>query len=203
MLYGELGRFPISINIKSRMISFWNRLICSTNDKLSKQIYNFILNDTGHEYKWLSYIATIFNNTGNGIIWLSQNQNKVKNIHKIIEQSLKDQFVQEWSNLSSLSNKAKNYRLYKSNPGFESYLTKLPESLAVNMFLFRTSNHKLPVETGRWHGTVHPERICQELKIGDEMHYLLSCPAFSSPHSYFLGQQYCTKNTYTFSKLMK
>ena len=53
MLYGELGRFPISINIKSRMISFWNRLICSTNNKLSKQIYNFILNDTGHEYKWL------------------------------------------------------------------------------------------------------------------------------------------------------
>ena len=107
------------------------------------------------------------------------------------------QFVQEWSNLSSLSNKGKNYRLYKSDPGFESYLKKLPKSLSVNMFLFRTSNHKLPAETGRRNGTAHPERICtlyQELKIGDEMHYplVLSCPAFSSSCSYFLDQQYLT-----------
>ena len=47
------------------MISFWNRLTCSTKNKLSTQIYNFILNDIGHGYKWLSYIASIFNNTGN------------------------------------------------------------------------------------------------------------------------------------------
>ena len=27
MVYGELGRLPLSINIKMRMVGFWNRLV--------------------------------------------------------------------------------------------------------------------------------------------------------------------------------
>jgi len=38
MVYGELGRFPLSINIKMRMVGFWNRLVSNEN-KLSSHLY--------------------------------------------------------------------------------------------------------------------------------------------------------------------
>ena len=35
MSYGELGRYPLSVIIKDRMISFWSRLVSSDNTKMS------------------------------------------------------------------------------------------------------------------------------------------------------------------------
>ena len=40
----------------------------------------------------------------------------------------------------------------------------------------RTSNHYLPVETGRWNNTERHERkctLCNENELGDEYHYIL------------------------------
>ena len=42
-LYGDLGRYQISITIKSRMISFWNRLMTGKRERLSFNIYNYIM----------------------------------------------------------------------------------------------------------------------------------------------------------------
>ena len=35
MLYAELGRYPIEIYVKCRMIGFWNRLITGKQSKIS------------------------------------------------------------------------------------------------------------------------------------------------------------------------
>ena len=43
---------------------------------------------------------------------------------------------------------------------------------------YRTGNHRLPVETGRWDDIPLNERkckICTEDDIGDEYHYLFTC----------------------------
>ena len=44
MLYGELGRYPLEIIIKTRMVSFWNKLIMGKENKLSMKIYRYMLN---------------------------------------------------------------------------------------------------------------------------------------------------------------
>lgn len=41
MIYGELGRFPLEILIKSR--KYWNSLILSDNDKYSRIVYNTLI----------------------------------------------------------------------------------------------------------------------------------------------------------------
>lgn len=41
MIYGELGRFPLEILIKSR--KYWNSLILSDNDKYSRIVYNTMI----------------------------------------------------------------------------------------------------------------------------------------------------------------
>jgi hypothetical protein len=42
MIYGELGRYPLSINIKVRMISFWCKLVNSQGDKLSSTLFGVL-----------------------------------------------------------------------------------------------------------------------------------------------------------------
>jgi len=44
MLYGEIGRFPLSIYIKKRIIGFWYKL-SHNHDTLSSLLYKFIVND--------------------------------------------------------------------------------------------------------------------------------------------------------------
>jgi len=39
MIYGELARYPIEIDIKVRMISYWSKLIMGKEMKLSAVIY--------------------------------------------------------------------------------------------------------------------------------------------------------------------
>lgn len=49
MVYGELGIYPLEIDIKARMISFWTNLLDFNSNKLSTMIYpiSYSLNELG------------------------------------------------------------------------------------------------------------------------------------------------------------
>ena len=44
MVLGETGRYPLSISIKCRMISYWSKLLCQKESKLSNIMYRVIYN---------------------------------------------------------------------------------------------------------------------------------------------------------------
>jgi hypothetical protein len=61
MIYGELGRFPLEIRVKLRMIAFWSKLVLNEN-KLSSVLYRLMyLLKAKHQYsfKWLNHIVYI------------------------------------------------------------------------------------------------------------------------------------------------
>ena len=65
------------------------------------------------------------------------------------------------------------------------------------MIKFRTTNHRLPVETGRWQGKLLGERfciLCNNCQIGDEFHYILECDTIQNIRKYFLSRQFFKKN---------
>ena len=65
MVYGELGRYPMQIFIKSRMISFWAKILCGKKDKLAVTLYRIIHQlDFNGEYhsQWLNSIRTTLQN---------------------------------------------------------------------------------------------------------------------------------------------
>lgn len=74
MVYGELGRYPIEIEINVKMVCFWNKLI-SSQDKLSYCLYQLMFNmhkNNSYTFPWLESIRDVFNKTGLGYIWNSQ-----------------------------------------------------------------------------------------------------------------------------------
>ena len=92
----------------------------------------------------------------------------------ITKQVLQDQFIQKWVNESQLSSRGQFYSSFKENFVFEKYFIKLPENARIWITKLRTSNLKIPIETGRWHNIPVSERICHKCNesIGDEYHYM-------------------------------
>ena len=70
---------------------------------------------------------------------------------------------------------------------------------------FRTRNHRLPVETGRWRGIPFKERVCQFCSEdeGDEFHTIMVCQKFKAERVKFLKPYYCRNpNILKFANLM-
>jgi hypothetical protein len=61
--------------------------------------------------------------------------------------------IHEKSRFSSIKRLYKiYYRLFKDNFEFENYFNILEDKDIYTLCKFRTTNHKLPIETGRWNG---------------------------------------------------
>jgi hypothetical protein len=73
-----------------------------------------------------------------------------------------------------------SYRLFKSEFRFEKYLDVLNDKNRFTFCRFRTSNHRLPIEVGRWANVERHNRLCQSREIGDDFHYVLQCLNFAS-----------------------
>ena len=52
MLYAELGRHPIEVDIKTRTINYWSLILNGKISKLSYQIYLYMFN-ARHDFKWM------------------------------------------------------------------------------------------------------------------------------------------------------
>jgi hypothetical protein len=71
MVYGELGRYPIELQIKIKMLCFWNKIV-GNHDKLSGKIYRLLFKlciSGKKDIPWMNYIKSIFDETGFSNIW--------------------------------------------------------------------------------------------------------------------------------------
>jgi hypothetical protein len=68
MLYGELGRHPLDIIIKTRMIKYWAKILRSDDSKLTRICYENMLLSVPN-FKWINYVKKILDQTANTFIW--------------------------------------------------------------------------------------------------------------------------------------
>jgi hypothetical protein len=124
MVYGELDRYPIDINIKVRTISYWARLLSGKQAKFSNVSYRLSrnLNENGNtNLNWVYFIRTILKECGFTYTWETENVNNNEWLKCVVKQRLLDQFVQNWQTSLSDSSKALNYRIFKTKFEFEEY----------------------------------------------------------------------------------
>ena len=212
IVYGETGIYPLKIEIESRVISYWGKLNCPENfGTLSTLVYsamksfyiNCHINSRSLYFKWVHNIKTILYNTGYSGIWDSHTFLNKLWLTKTVKQKLKDIFLNEW--YKKVENDT-NYKIFKHKFEFEYHLTsELSNQCLHALISFRTRNHRLPVETGRWHGIEHNNRKCNlcNTDIGDEYHYLFSCEKLKEKRKRFLQSYYYKRpNTFKYQQLM-
>lgn len=209
MLHAELGRYPLEIKIKMRMINFWLSTISSKPNKLPNIAYKVLLADFNngvYEHKWIKTIKNILESVGRNDLWLSTDLQNINAIKHGIFQTLLDQNIQKWQSKLDTSSKGLNYKLFKTDIHLENYLIHFSKSVYLPILKFRTTNHKLPVELGRWGKIVYGERKCQKCNsnsVGDEFHYILECEFFKVERYRLVKKYFYTHpNVVKFSQLM-
>lgn len=211
MVYGELGILPISLRIKSRILSYWCNVITSKHSKISNILYRTLLNmysNNVSNFSWIHFVHNTLNGLGLSNVWLDQHVSFPVAFKNLFNHRLRDQFIQNWFSLIDRSSKCLNYRIFKKEFSIENYVHVLSPNLANILCKFRTVNHKLPIEKGRF---LNIERDCRTCNlctvnhdvIGDEFHYLFQCSFFNSERRKYIDAYYYNNpNTLKFDQLM-
>ena len=201
MIYGEIGKYPISVKIKMRMIKFLVKLTKGNGKKLSEIMLRAMIdNETNTTtFKWLNGIKTILRETG--YPYLIPQIRNIQHHTSAIQQNLIDQSIQ---NINTDSSKCLYYTYLKDKPGMPHYLKCLSEKHTLSLLKFRTSNHRLPVEVGRYTNIDRHNRLCPFcLATGDEFHFLFLCKHFKHARQKYIHRQYTDRpNMYKYYKLM-
>ena len=191
-IYGELGRYPLSITIKQRMICYWTRILKSNQHKLNKVMYDILYNlhckDT-HSSGWIKCINTIFQNNGMSYIWATHDfKVDSNNVHKCEC----DQFKQLWHSritCDAIDSNDMMYKTFKYSHGKEKYTEILPEHLKQALFQFRMGTHKLPVNNSKHFNVPRADRHCTNCDksvMGDEIHFLYECTKLNNLRAKYL-----------------
>ena len=102
-------------------------------------------------------------------------------------------FVQKWYSDLDLTSNTNFYKLIKQTFEQTRHLYKLPHHLCKALISFRTRNHRLPIEVGRWRGIPANDRKCPYCNdIGDEFHYILKCSKFKHQRCKYIRKYFFT-----------
>ena len=93
-------------------------------------------------------------------IWDTQTFNNNKWLVLNVKQILQNQFIQSWASLVGNSPKAVSYRLFKAHSELQKYFFILDRNFIYEFCRYRTLNHKLPIEYGRWQNVERNRHIC-------------------------------------------
>jgi hypothetical protein len=200
MVYGETGQFPLEIEAKCRMLCFWYKLVQTPiENKLSLTMYRFLYKlykkEDSFRSPYLTCVKTTLENLGLNEYWINQGNLNISpfRFKNIVKRKLKDQYIQEWKADVDSKSSCYNYRQYKQDFGLEKYTTRLSNNNIRLLARFRTLNHKLPVQMGRYNNVPRNERICEKCDmgvLGDEYHYLLICPQFAEQRKRYIPTKY-------------
>jgi len=194
-LYTELGRFPISLKIKYRVLNYWRRITALDMTHPVRQAYEMLykLHESG-QTNWCSTVKSILCETNNSQIWNNQTAT-TKELYNVKEQTYKlfmDQCINK-INDSDTNPKLRTFKLFKDTFRSEPFIvspTNINHTLA--LIKFRISAHNLAIETGRYTKPKTPIENrtcihCTRNEIESEQHFLLSCPLYNNErHELFL-----------------
>lgn len=208
LILGELGKLPLRSIINKRMIYFWAKLVLDDQHKLSGNILKWITTlktNSGWCPSWLNFIHNTLDMAGLSQMWCTPNIFSANYIKKYFNLRSTDIAKQSWKSDVNNSSKCTIYKLIDKELVFENYLINLPWAVASTLCKFRTSNHPLPIETGRYTNTLRDNRLCllcNKNLVGDEYHYVMVCDHFSDIRTKYISIDENLSKLNVFKKLL-
>ena len=189
-VYGETGRFPLYVDQISQCAKYCNHLE-NTENTLLKSFYSNLINKEKYcmESSLVGFCKSVNTISGAAII-----KGPLKNLSSNIRKTLQYNFKNYWFRVVNNDlakkgkggNKLRTYKQFKGHFKTEAYLSIPDFKLRRAMARFRTSAHRLRIESDRYNcknGYIPPEkRICSNCPLGeteDEFHFLIKCTAFT------------------------
>ena len=194
-VYGELGRVPLSVTRKSRIIRYWFKILSDPYSLLYK-VYRQEVQDVNNNRNmkcWSAKVKMLLDELGFSNLWHEQSISHLQ--LELVVQRILDHFLQTF--YSSVESTSKLEVLKKIDKQFklEKYITSVDiDKHRVALARLRCSAHKLMVEEGRYRGIERYMRkcsLCSMNVVEDEYHFLLICPAYTDLRKSYLPRYYC------------
>ena len=207
-VYGELGCFPLYIDILKSCRRYNTYLENNTNNALLRKIYKSLSGNLKFRPKITDICQQLhsLNATQSSTTYKHQPVASDKTITKL----LKSRFIQYWHNLVSTpdsksgtgGNKLRTYNLFKQCHGMEPYLNLgLHREQVTGITRLCLSAHKLKIETDRYNYKnkyISPNlRICSNCNLNtpeDEEHFIIQCTKYipEREHLFQIAKSCCT-----------
>ena len=113
--------------------------------------------DNRIESIWTKRVKIVLNNCGLYNHWLTQDVGNLKHFKKLVRTKVAEYYGEQLIADIEANAKCFNYRIFKRKLCFEKYLSSLHSY--IHFTRFHVSNHKLPIQNGRFHDTPHNERL--------------------------------------------
>jgi hypothetical protein len=206
-LYGELGRMPLIVFRKLRILKYWTAMLKDTTT-LRYKVYSMLRYDVehGNTYRgknWAFNVKRILEDLGLSYVWAEQDLG-VHAPASYFKQRLCDQYKQNWAGLIYASPKLVSYVMFKSDFECEPYMYSVNNiHHRKSLSRFRTSSHDLYIESGRYNNIPRENRLCKLCNMNvveNEYHFLLACPLYKQLRMLYLPHYYCswpTKQKFT------
>ena len=199
-IYGELGRVPLIVKRKERILKYWFKIKNSSDIVLNNAHLNEFLivdQDSGSfriKY-WASELKSMLNDLGFSYLWNADTITSIQ-LQKVFER-LYDQYLQKWFSELRTMSKLSTYNSFKSGFAIEKYLScNTNEKYRIALTRLRCSSHSLEIEVGRYHynRTDRQKRLCKLCNMNmveNEYHFVLVCPAYNDLRRQYLPPHYC------------
>ena len=146
----ELGRYPLSIDIKASLFCYWQRLKHKTNNPLLNEAFLYAKN-RGAFFDILNSDETLQIHSAQEIL----TQQHIKNACSRIKQQLRENYLQNWLNArnskSDSSREKFTHKEIKKDYQLEEYLKTVKNPAhRVSMTRLRLGVHSLRIQTGKY-----------------------------------------------------
>ena len=196
-IYGETGRFPISLYQKTKVIDFWIRLETLPGNNLLKQVYTMVKIMYNNGFKtWLAKVKDILDEV-NLSVYLEKENLELQDyvlIRTITKESLYGNFMNTWLKEVSLFPKMRTLLTFKTEFRLEPYLLEVKDfKLRRLLSKFRLSSHDLEIERGRYTKPLIPSterfcKVCNKRTVEDEKHMLVECEMYDELRNEFVNK---------------
>jgi hypothetical protein len=174
-LCGDMGWYPINIYHKIEMIRLWNRLIKMPDNRLTKRVFKWNLEN---QAKWSMEVNRVLNMVEMDDCFTSK---KICNIQTLSEK-LKENYRVDWAQKITEKPKLRLYKTFKQEFKTETYvLSNINRSERSFFAQLRFGILPIHIETGRFTRKPLEERtckICNNGEVEDEKHFLLNCNTY-------------------------
>lgn len=182
IVYGELGRWPLIVERKVRIIKYWLKIVNNETSQLVRNSYMSLYNnivDNNRSVNWVVGVRNLLNGLGFGEVWYQQGVVNKTLFIRTCKQRLCDQYIQQWFGALRDRSGCLLYRELKIEFVYSEYLNVVRcFKWRTALTRFRTRNHSLPiVKMGQGHQRVpYNERLCADCGVlGDEYHCVFEC----------------------------
>jgi hypothetical protein len=152
-LYAELGRFPVSLKMKMRLVNFWSRIVAYDDNTIVKQAYLSLLEmHNSNQNNWCNIVKEILSEANLECNFLNQ-AISTSELLKLKEEIHRNFMVKCMKDIQDSDKypKLRTFKLFKNEFKLENYLTAHTNiNYTLSLTRFRISSHNLAIETGRY-----------------------------------------------------